>query len=348
MCTEQASTSAMLSFFRQSINELHQMVSDMPRDALVMPDSVHMAPYPSLPGSVPTGHLLKPSLTPVSSAGSSSMSHMPILPLFASAPIVAPPPPPLDDVPPPPPPAILLPSLSKPPAPAPVSAPDQPLHTPMEGRKTKRQCWCVSVAHTRVALGTTLWHSDCGDERLLNEFYPLAMEDGTTEMSTRCADCIRAQAQAWFDEQAHTNSAKARCTTCSTCNKHTYPVVMQACVYCRVTKPLRDFNLNVNFDVFCKAAAAGGDFSCGLDQLCRACSILAQSGRSRKRAADRSFVVVAEKSCTRCQEFKPADEFPRDKYACTLCVPQHASTHLHWLGTWQTGSTSTASPARLR
>lgn len=51
-------------------------------------------------------------------------------------------------------------------------------------------------------------HSDCGEERQLSEFYPLAMEDGTTEMSTRCADCIRAQAQAWFDKQAHTTAAK--------------------------------------------------------------------------------------------------------------------------------------------
>lgn len=96
-----------------------------------------------------------------------------------------------------------------------------------------------------------------------------------------------------------------------------------------MTKRYRDFNLNVNFDVFCRAVAADGDFSCGLDQLCRACSILAQSGRSRKRAADRSFVVVAEKSCTRCQEFKPADEFPRDKYGAgaEARCNSHALTH---------------------
>ncbi len=59
---------------------------------------------------------------------------------------------------------------------------------------------------------------------------------------------------------------------------------------------------------------SGGDFACGLEQLCRACSILAQSGRSRKRAADKSFMVVAEKCCTRCTDFKPAEVFPRDKY----------------------------------
>lgn len=111
---------------------------------------------------------------------------------------------------------------------------------------------------------------------------------------------------------------------------------------------MRDFNLNVNFDVFCRAMTDGGDFACGLDQLCRACSILAQSGRSRKRAADRSFVVVAEKSCTRCQEFKPAEDFPRDKCEAGNTGDTHIFHTFGPTGTWRMACTSTASRARRR
>ncbi len=51
-------------------------------------------------------------------------------------------------------------------------------------------------------------HSDCGYVKALGEFYPLTMEDGTAHLSTRCIDCIRTHAQAWFDEQAHTGNTK--------------------------------------------------------------------------------------------------------------------------------------------